>query len=71
MRVIPLPSVVAEVVSRVEPKTGTVFDDTNLRTEWARACTAAGLGSMEEQVSKNGNVWQKYTGLIVHVFEKM
>ena len=21
---------------------------------------------MEEQVSKNGNVWQKYTGLIVH-----
>ena len=66
VRVIPLPSVVAEELSRVEPKTGTVFDDTNLRTEWARACTAAGLGSMEEQVSKSGNVWQKYTGLIVH-----
>lgn len=65
-RVIPLPSVVAEALARVEPKTGTVFGDTNLRTEWARACTAVGLGKMEEQVSKDGNKWQKYTGLIVH-----
>ncbi len=65
-RVIPLPSVVAAQLATVEPKVGRVFDDTNLRTEWARACTAVGLGKMEEQTSKEGNVWQKYSGLIVH-----
>src|SRR5208282_2480715 len=65
-RVIPLPSVVAAQLAGIEPKTGKVFDDTNLRTEWARACTAVGLGKMEEQESKKGNVWQMYTGLIIH-----
>jgi hypothetical protein len=35
-RVIPLPSVVAEKLSRIKPKSGTVFDVTNLRTEWAK-----------------------------------
>ncbi len=65
-RVIPLPSVVAEELSRIKPKTGTVFDATNLRTEWAKACTAVGLGKMEEQESKEGNRWRRYGGLIVH-----
>ncbi len=65
-RVIPLPSVVAEELSQIEPKTGTVFDATNLRTEWARACTAVGLGKMEKQESDEGNKWQRYSGLIVH-----
>jgi integrase len=65
-RVIPLPSLVAEELSRIEPKTGTVFDATNLRTEWARACTAVGLGKMEKQESDEGNKWQRYTGLIIH-----
>ena len=65
-RMIPLPSVVAAQLATVEPKTGRVFDDTNLRTEWARACTAVGLGKMEEQTSKEGNKWQKYSGLIIH-----
>jgi len=36
------------------------------RIEWAKACTMVGLGKMEEQVSKEGNKWQKYTGLIIH-----
>jgi integrase len=65
-RAIPLPSVVAEELSRVELKTGTVFDATNLRTEWAKACTTVGQGAMEEQESAEGNKWQRYTGLIVH-----
>src|SRR5580658_3573591 len=41
-REIPLPSVVAEELARVEKekRTGTVFDATNLRTEWAKACSA-------------------------------
>ncbi len=65
-RVIPLPSVVAADLERIEPKSGTVFDTTNLRTEWAKACTAVGLGKMEKQESKEGNTWQQYSGLIVH-----
>jgi integrase len=65
-RVIPLPSVVAEELSRIKPKTGTVFDDTNLRTEWAKACTAIGLGTTEEQESDEGNKWSRYSGLIIH-----
>jgi integrase len=65
-RIIPLPSVVAEELSRVEPKTGSVFDATNLRTEWAKACTVVGLGRMEEQESAKGHKWQQYSGLLVH-----
>ena len=65
-RVIPLPSVVAEELSHIEPKTGTVFDATNLRAEWAKACTAVKLGQTKEQESAEGNKWQRYTGLIVH-----
>ncbi|MGA8540100.1 MAG: tyrosine-type recombinase/integrase, partial [Terriglobales bacterium] len=65
-RVIPLPSVVAAQLARIEPKVGKVFDDTNLRTEWARGCTAVGLGKMEKQESEEGNKWHKYTGLIIH-----
>jgi len=66
VRTIPLPGVVAEELSRIEPKTGKVFDDTNLRTEWAKACTAVKLGTVEEEESAHGNKWQRYTGLIVH-----
>jgi hypothetical protein len=43
-----------------------VFDDTNLRTEWAKACTAVGLGATEEQESDEGNKWSRYSGLIIH-----
>jgi integrase len=65
-RVIPLPSVVADELSRVEPKTGVVFDATNLRIEWAKACEAVGLGTREEMESEEGNKWSRYTGLIIH-----
>ncbi len=43
-----------------------MFDDTNLRTEWAKACTGVGLGRTVRQKSKSGNVWFQYSGLIVH-----
>jgi integrase len=65
-RVVPLPPVLVEMLSAVKPKVGRVFDSTNLRTEWATACTAAGLGTMEEVVSASGFKWKKYSGLIVH-----
>src|SRR5882724_9413608 len=65
-RVIPLPSVLVGMLRDVSPKVGPVFDGTNLRTEWARACSAVGLGKMEEKTSEAGWKWQKYNGLIVH-----
>ena len=65
-RIVPLPPVLIAMLCNKEPKVGRVFDATNLRTEWAKACTAVGLGKMEEQTSKAGFKWQRYTGLIVH-----
>lgn len=65
-RVIPLPSVLVNMLSEREPKAGPVFDGMNLRTEWARACAAVGLGIMAEQESEAGWKWSKYTGLKVH-----
>jgi integrase len=42
-----------------------VFDATNLRTEWEKACAAVGLG---KRVKVEGPVydWHKYTGLRLH-----
>lgn len=65
-RIIPIPSVVAERLEAMQPKTGQVFDDTNLRTEWAKACEAVGLGKREKRESEDGNPWHSYSGLIVH-----
>jgi hypothetical protein len=56
----------AAALEDMKPRAGKVFDDTNLRTEWAKACTACGLGKMIEQTSNEGNVWQQYSGLIMH-----
>jgi hypothetical protein len=54
------------ILSDMEPKTGRVFDDTNLRMEWAKACSAVGLGKMQKQNSESGFTWNKYNGLIAH-----
>jgi integrase len=43
-RYVPLPSVPADMLSEVEPKTGRVFDSTNLRKEWQKCCAVCGLG---------------------------
>jgi integrase len=65
-RTVPLPAVLVDILSHVEPKTGRVFDDSNLRTEWARACSAVGLGARKKQKSRSGFIWYAYSGLIVH-----
>jgi len=61
-----------------EPKTGRVFDGTNLRVEWEKACAACGLGtrvkiegkrivrSDRKQPRHVKNTWYRYNGLIVH-----
>jgi integrase len=65
-RTVPLPAVLVDILSGVKPKTGRVFDDTNLRAEWAQACAAVGLGERKKQKSKSGFTWYTYSGLIVH-----
>ena len=48
----------------VEPKTGRVFDGTNLRKEWVKACAAAGLGKLTEV---EGRPYDPiYSGLTLH-----
>jgi integrase len=42
-RTIPLPDVLVEMLRRIEPKEGVVFDTTNLRKACHNACVAAGL----------------------------
>lgn len=64
-RTLPLhPEVVALLQGR-EPKHGPVFDATNLRTEWEKACDATGLGK-RVKVEGPAYDWHKYTGLRLH-----
>lgn len=77
-RVVPLPSVLVNLLSEVTPKNGKVFSAENLRTEWEKACAACGLGTRvriegtrheRNDRRKPRSVrykWYKYTGLIVH-----
>lgn len=77
-RVVPLPSVLVNLLSEITPKVGKVFSAENLRTEWETACAACGLGTRvkvegtqrERNDRKNPRTvrysWHKYTGLIVH-----
>ena len=67
-RIIPLPSVLVARLREIEPKTGRVFSDTNLRVEWERACMTCGLGKRTKMDPKDegGFVWYKYRGLHIH-----
>jgi integrase len=76
-RVIPLPSEVVGMLRGRESKIGKVFDGSNLRVEWERACAAVSLGErtlMESQQERHDrkepriakNKWYQYSGLIVH-----
>ena len=65
-RTVPLPAVLVQMLGKIRPKTGRVFSDSNLRLEWARACTAVGVGRMEKIRPEDGYAWTRYTGLIVH-----
>ena len=62
-RTIPLPNVLVEMLRRIEPKEGTVFDTTNLRKAWHKACVSAGLGTLTEV---EGKADPRYTELIIH-----
>jgi len=62
-RIVPLPDILVGMLEVVEDKSGTVFDGTNLRKEWHKACAAAGLGTLTKVEGKPDPV---YTGLLIH-----
>ncbi len=47
----------------MQRESGPVFDGTNLRKEWQRACAKCGLGTLTEVEGKRD---PRYAGLIVH-----
>jgi len=60
---------VIDLLRGIEPKRGKVFDATNLRVEWERACSACELGTRTEIKPKgddDGYKWHKYKGLRLH-----
>ena len=67
-RTVPLPSVLVMMLAEIEPRVGKVFSDTNLRTEWQKACAACGLGTrtLVKPEDEDSYQWYKYEGLIVH-----
>jgi integrase len=67
-RYAPLPAELVMLLRAIEPKTGKVFDDTNLRVEWQKACAACGQGTrtLVEPKTTAGWPWYKYKGLAVH-----
>jgi integrase len=52
------------LLTAVEPKTGLVFDGTNLRKEWTKACVACGLGRKIEVEDRPYD--PRYEGLTLH-----
>jgi integrase len=45
-RAVPLPDVLIAMLQSGQPKEGAVFNSTNLRKEWLKACAAIGLGTL-------------------------
>jgi integrase len=62
-RTVPLPDVLIRMLEPIKPKEGSVFDATNLRKEWHKACVAAKLGTLTKV---EGIPDPRYTGLIIH-----
>ena len=62
-RTIPLTDELVKMLKESTKEGVRVFDSTNLRKAWNKACAAAGLGVLEP-VDKMGN--RRYTGLIIH-----
>jgi integrase len=62
-RIVPLPDSLITMLDSAADKSRTVFDGTNLRKVWQRACVAAGLGTLTEVEGRRD---KRYTGLIVH-----
>lgn len=67
-RIVPLHSVLVMMLRAIEPKTGKVFSDVNLRMEWQKACAACGLGTRTLVQAENGDgyPWYRYRGLLIH-----
>lgn len=67
-RYAPLPAELVMLLRAIEPKIGKVFDDTNLRVEWQKACAACGEGkrTLVEPKDEDGWPWYKYEGLAIH-----
>lgn len=65
-RFIPLPAPLVLMLSESETKSGRVFDGTNLRNEWQKACDACGLGTRTLVKIKGRAPWYRYDGLIIH-----
>lgn len=63
-RTVPLPSVLVMMLREIELKRGLVFDTTNLRKEWAKACVACGQGFMIPVEGKKYD--PRYEGLTLH-----
>jgi len=61
-RILPLPSVLVNMLAEVEPKRGRVFSGTNFRKEWMTACASAGLGTKIVE----GKPYPFYKGLTLH-----
>ncbi len=62
-RTVPLPDDLIKMLKQVEEKTGTVFDGTNLRKAWNKACDAAGLGKLVSVRFPVENVGRKSKGV--------
>ena len=63
-RIIPLASEVVALLLDIEPKTGRVFNATNLRKAWQTACASCGLGTLTPVKGKPYD--PRYRGLNVH-----
>jgi integrase len=67
-REIPLPQRLVLMLERIEPKQGRVFDTTNIRKEWTKACAALGLGRI---IAVEGRPYDpRYEGLTLHDFRR-
>jgi integrase len=67
-REIPLPQRLVLMLERIEPKQGRVFNTTNLRKEWTKACAAVGLGRI---IAVGGRPYDpRYKRLTLHDFRR-
>jgi integrase len=62
-RTIPLPNVLVEMLRKQRKKDGLVFDSSNLRKSWEKACDAVGQGKI---TPLKGKKYYLYSGLMIH-----
>jgi len=65
---ISLPQRLVLMLETIEPKRGRVFEPTNIRKEWTKACAALGLGRI---IPVEGGPYDpRYEGLTLHDFRR-